>query len=620
MASNMSDKCVFILMIEQSILLISKKMFYSHELLSMRQKGKLARCWLAATVNDQIFKQMCKSSTVNGINLCELCMEIINTIQIESNETSKRFSLYLSSQLMYGAVKIFLHQTMNLQTQVLRIDKKALYNKKNKIYEVDTISQDFESCNITSVIQDFNDIQSNNTLPVLCDEFNINTKMEAMMRDAACLDFGALTHEQLKFLLPNGEDISLEIFERMHITNLNLDKELNDTSSANKNILPSLEKSDITMYKIDTEMSRDDVPIESKKRIISSIFTYTKTTLSDTTVQEFMSEESTFITPRKRQSAEEIHIETPIKKRRLRFEDVAVPNMADIATIPKVVPVSTADCFVEPLENLESIHEDSQKIKIKSKRKKIFTDKNIKLSHKIIRKWISNVNAHTVPLSVINVNISTSEILFQVAPARFSSTLKNKWNSPLVALFNMHTIVPSIKKEMQMKYGQFLEKSTEFLRLNDKSNKTEELLSDLSSAIGKSAEISKNISSEKSVVISIDELPEVIKFHDVMGSTNDEQEKIQSPNIGGESFIPDTSPDFSSLPSYLLTKRELLALLEIIWQNNQLARFTDIISSDHYNKLDASSCFVFLLELHKEKRIILKQATPYDIIWIEKYA
>lgn len=29
------------------------------------------------------------------------------------------------------------------------------------------------------------------------------------MRDAACLDFGALTHEQLNFLLPNGEDISL---------------------------------------------------------------------------------------------------------------------------------------------------------------------------------------------------------------------------------------------------------------------------------------------------------------------------------------------------------------------------------------------------------------------------
>lgn len=400
----------------------------------------------------------------------------------------------------------------------------------------------------------------------------------------------------------------------MHITSSNLDRELNDTSPAKKNILPSLEESDVTINKIETEVSIDDVPKENEEHFAA----YTKTTLSDTTGQEFMPKESTFITPRKRQSAEGIHIETPIKKRHLRFEDVAVPNTADIST--EVVPISTADCFVEPLQNLESVHENSQKIKIKSKRKKIFADKNKKLSHKLIRKWISNVNAHTVPLSVINVNISTSEILFQVAPARFSSTLKNKWNSPLVALFNMHTIAPSIKKKMQMEYGPFLEKSTELLRLMDKSNKTEELLPDLSSAIGKSAEISKNISSEKSVLIGIDELPEVIKFHDVVGLTTNEQEKIQSPNIAGESFIPDASPVSSSLPSYLLTKRELLALLEIIWQNNQFATFTDIISPDHYSKLDASSCFIFLLELHKEKKIILKQAAPYDIIWIEKYA
>ncbi|XP_047368914.1 uncharacterized protein LOC124956753 isoform X2 [Vespa velutina] len=585
-------------------------MFYSHELLSMRQKGKFARCWLAATVNDQIFKQMCKSSAVNGINLCELCIEIMNTIQIESNETNRRFSLYLSSQLMYGAVKILLYQTTNLQTQVFQIDKKVLYYKKNKIYEVDNISKNLESCNITCMIQDFNDIQSDNTLPVLCDELNINTKMEAMMRDAACLDFGALTHEQLNFLLPN------EIFERMHITNSNLDRELNDTSPVNKNIVSSLEVSDITMHKIETGMSIDNVSIENEV----DFGAYTKTTLSDITVQEFIPAENTFLTPQKRQSVKSIHVETPIKKRRLRFEDTAVPNTAEIVTIPEVISVPTADYFVEPLENLESMHVDSQQIKIKSKRKKIFADKNIKFSHKIIRKWISDVNAHTVPLSVINVNISTSEILFQMAPARFTSTRKNKWNSPLVRLFNTHAVVPSIKKKIQVEGGQLLEKSSEFLRLMDRSNKTEELLSDLSSAIGRTAEISKNISSEKSVAISIDELPEVIKFHDVMASTNDELEKVQSPNIARESFIPNASPDSSSLPSYLLTKQELLALLEIIWRNNQFATFTDIISPDHYSKLDASCCFTFLLELYKEKRIILKQATPYDIIWIQKYA
>lgn len=48
-------------------------------------------------------------------------------------------------------------------------------------YEVDTISKDLRLCNITSAIQDFNDIPSDNTLPVLCDELNMNNKMEAMV-------------------------------------------------------------------------------------------------------------------------------------------------------------------------------------------------------------------------------------------------------------------------------------------------------------------------------------------------------------------------------------------------------------------------------------------------------
>lgn len=42
------------------------------------------------------------------------------------------------------------------------------------------------------------------------------------------------------------------------------------------------------------------------------------------------------------------------------------------------------------------MHEDSQQTKIKSKRKRKFVDKNTKLSHKEIRKWIGNVNAQTV--------------------------------------------------------------------------------------------------------------------------------------------------------------------------------------------------------------------------------
>lgn len=82
---------------------------------------------------------------------------------------------------------------------------------------------------------------------------------------------------------------------------------------------------------------------------------------------------------------------------KLRFEDVAVTKTTKIATTPEAVSVPTADYFtIEPLKDLVSMDEDSERIKIKSKRKKIFADKIVKLSHKVIRKLIGNVNAHTV--------------------------------------------------------------------------------------------------------------------------------------------------------------------------------------------------------------------------------
>ncbi|XP_043501543.1 uncharacterized protein LOC122523693 [Polistes fuscatus] len=282
---------------------------------------------------------------------------------------------------------------------------------------------------------------------------------------------------------------------------------------------------------------RDDIIIANKEHHAA----YTKTILPEITMQEFMPGESTFLTPRKRQSTEETYIETPTKRRHLRFEDITVPSNAEITMIPETEEISalTIDYSTESLQNLESIHEDLQQIKRKSKKKRMFADKITKLSHKVIRKCINNVNIHTVPLKVIDVNISTSKILFQEAPARFVSTRKNKWNSPLNKLFDMYTLLSSTKKEMHMESGQSLEKSTEFLRLMDKSNKTEELPSDLSSAIGRSIEISKNISSEKSVAISINELPKVIKFHDAMELINYEPEKFKSPEITEKLFIPD---------------------------------------------------------------------------------
>ncbi|KAI4472373.1 hypothetical protein M0802_016889, partial [Mischocyttarus mexicanus] len=180
--------------------------------------------------------------------------------------------------------------------------------------ERDTVVKDLNLCTITSIIQNFNDVQLDNALPVVRDEFNINIEIEAMMHDATCLDFGALTHEQLNFLLPNGEDISLEIFERIHITDTNLDRELSDTPTANKIILPSLKEPDVSSHELETEMlfsDGDNIIIANKENLAAC----TKTMLPEITMEEFMPGESTFLTPRKRQSTEETYIETPTKRR-----------------------------------------------------------------------------------------------------------------------------------------------------------------------------------------------------------------------------------------------------------------------------------------------------------------
>ncbi|KAK2585703.1 hypothetical protein KPH14_010316 [Odynerus spinipes] len=599
-----------------------KKMFYSHELLSLRQKGRLARCWLAATVNEQIFKQMCKSSTMNGINLCDLCEEIINIIQTNSNETNRRFSLYLSSQLMYGAVKILLYQTTNLQNQAFQIDKKALYYRKYKMYEVQNASAHFELCNITSVINDYNVVELDNSLPVLQGKSNINNKMEVMMHDATCLDFGVLSHEQLNFLHPNDEDISLKVLDRMHITNPHLDGELNDVFSYNEKILTDLEKSDLSMDRSGIEISispiHDDRLGDQEHQV-----TFVKRMLPEVTMEEMESRRSDLLTPPKRQPDEEKHTETPSKKRRLRFEDAV--NADQFVASPvlgtEVVSVSAIDHTLELLQDLEPIQENSLQIGRKSskKKKKIFVDKITKLNHKAMRKWLNNVNAHTVSLNVINVNMPTSEILFKTPSTNFTSIYETKWNNSLNALFHMHTAALSGRNIMQMEYGQLLEKSTEFTRFEDKSNKTEELFSELSSAFGKSVELSKNVTSEKNITIAMDEFPEVLKIYDITESTTDIPGIILSPEITENTVISDTSHNSSKpLPFCLLTKRELLVLLEIVWQNTDFAIFNNIISPDNYSKLDAASCFMFLLELYKEKRIILKQAAPYDIIWIQK--
>lgn len=394
------------------------------------------------------------------------------------------------------------------------------------------------------------------------------------------------------------------MFERIHIT------DTNDTSLYYANTLRESEEFYVPHEKAEKEIIlqvRDEFTMDENYAILS------KMAIPEITVDEFIPEESTHLTPRKRQPAVQEKIETPTKKRRLKLEDIVVPTNVEI-TLPEI---EEAPVFVEPIvESLQDL--TSQKSRSKSKKVRIFTDKNTQLSRKVIQKYINNINAHTVPLKIIDVNKSTSEILFQGAPARFLSTRRNKWNNPLNKLFDMmHTFFSSIRMDTQIE-------STDTIRLETKSNKTNEL-SALSGLIPESKKSMKETTADE-IMISQQEM-EISETAHQTHIQNIEQD-FEMLNIAEHEKIPDITmfeegidqpPETLKHKDSRLTKTELLAFLEVLWHDSEMVKFTDLISPEYYSKLDATRSFVLLLELHKEKMITLEQAAPYDILWIKKY-
>ncbi|ESO96830.1 hypothetical protein LOTGIDRAFT_231664 [Lottia gigantea] len=91
-------------------------MFYSLELLQKRG-GQFGIIWVAATEGAKLNKRQ-----ITGVRLKKACNDIIDYIMVRGHheygtgKSRKRFSLYLSSQLMYGVVKIYNRQNDYLLT------------------------------------------------------------------------------------------------------------------------------------------------------------------------------------------------------------------------------------------------------------------------------------------------------------------------------------------------------------------------------------------------------------------------------------------------------------------------------------------------------------------------
>ncbi|XP_008215088.1 uncharacterized protein LOC100294644 [Nasonia vitripennis] len=105
-------------------------MFYTVDLLSLRKnkKGRLPRCWIAATVMKN-YRKMSKEEIISVQVDCA-CEDIIEGVT--GHEGVIRLSLYLAAQLSYGAITIFRDQVNYLFEECLKLLSLPSLPKKKK--------------------------------------------------------------------------------------------------------------------------------------------------------------------------------------------------------------------------------------------------------------------------------------------------------------------------------------------------------------------------------------------------------------------------------------------------------------------------------------------------------
>ncbi|XP_011501825.1 PREDICTED: uncharacterized protein LOC105365381 [Ceratosolen solmsi marchali] len=105
-------------------------MFYSVDLLRIRKnkKGRIPACWLAATIKEFVGIGIHKLSKADleRLDVEAACCDIFDGIT--GNEISNRFSLYLSSQLTFGLLKIFRQQVINVEEACQQLYTSILTN------------------------------------------------------------------------------------------------------------------------------------------------------------------------------------------------------------------------------------------------------------------------------------------------------------------------------------------------------------------------------------------------------------------------------------------------------------------------------------------------------------
>ncbi|XP_076637186.1 uncharacterized protein LOC143349661 [Colletes latitarsis] len=606
-------------------------MFYSADLLSLRRRGKLARCWLAATVSETIFKKTCRPTSITKIDVTILCGEILSTVQVTDSDNYSRFSLYLSSQLMYGATKIRFYQTKLLQDDVFSLNIKLI--QMNRHENQFNLSMALKEPDDLPVHRMLHDLASPLKLHLITEE-PYTSFMEHLIQDEK--SFGMLTDFEMdRFLLPEAEEQQ---------------KFLNEIRRFdwNESILLPLS---YNIFEFDLPNTEEEIRMLSARKDQGELE---------------INEENQFKqpapgTPKKRSTKS--YSETPTKKRKLSSAEVPILESSEVLAlkpseistlVPPEIPAPAPSEVLPPpfpekhvlsltkataqmaaVEHASEFEiqlpaiENSELIRVvRPKRGRKLFDREINLTNTVMRNWITNVAAHTTQhhLRATNTLPSANEYLTQPV----LKMLNRPWAKSLTKSFKRNLIKPSAVSNEFLDFDVDDPKFGETIR-PDTTNKSHVQVDELFSKIGiTTTEIFDHSKTSKELHSIIECYPRV--------SEEQQGKEIEEPLVpllevtDIEEKFRETTPQLSrrktkdklmlsdnpSLNSNV-TKREFLAMLEILWHDTSIVKFHDVIPSSDYNKTDAACTFQYCLEYHAEKVIILTQAESFGPILIKKY-
>nr|XP_031834287.1 uncharacterized protein LOC116427726 [Nomia melanderi] len=568
-------------------------MFYSVELLSLRRKGKLARCWLAATNSEKMFKKSVKSSTIEKMDVAVICEEILSKIQVQSNRIYNRFSLYLSSQLMYGATKILYYQTKQLQDYLFTANWKIfLINSRKAPFMVEMMLEVPNLPPVTEVFYDPNRAMDKH----LITEDPYTSVIEHQMQEE--LNFGALTdYEMEKFLLllQTDEQSLNEVRRFCRDSSLVPPIDLNnleETNEIEKEMqAPSTSREEVLVEIEDAEFKSPVIPRKRKTKSFTE-------------------------TPSKRRKISlveepllpvDVPLQVPQEAPSLVAEEPSMPALPEASAIaPQESSVQKSMLVLEReiSDQIAPITEDiTVVLPSRPKQRKIF-DVETKLSDAIMQKYIRDVAAHTMKHTKYAATLpSPMEYLKQPSTKTSHGVLAQK----LTKFYSGHMTTRRIEEN---EYPH-LEIDSSFtsihrpVRVNGSiiQEKTNEMSSAIAIPPAEMSEQSKMVENANQIEdIQIEALrPPIEESSEAVPEMNGFKERIgeittssQKPLNGKIRKSASKASSVFSLTANI-TKSELKALLEIHWRQGTIIKFHDIISPDTYTKVDAACAFQYCL-------------------------